>query len=375
MNESLKPVICSLALLAAQSVLAQPAPLFFRLLSQTNSIITAFDAHGMLVWTNSASEGITCTVQRASTLTGPDTWVDYLQHAATNACVALRLFDLAPPAGMTLIPAGCFQMGDALMDNPENGEEPVHAVHVSAFYMDKTEVTWAMWCMVREWAVTNGYDLADVGKGKADNHPVCEVDWYDCIKWCNARSQMQGRVPCYTREEDTYKIGEPDDILCNAAADGYRLPTEAEWEKAARGGRSGLRFAWGEAISHAAANYVASPTAYAYDTNSYDGNHTSFSKAGEPYTSPVGYFTQNGYGLYDMAGNVCEWCWDWFDDTYYAGSPASDPSGPDAVIYHSLRGGSWSYDSDSCRSASRGYDDPTFRDGNFGFRTVLHPGP
>ncbi|MEI7902002.1 MAG: SUMF1/EgtB/PvdO family nonheme iron enzyme, partial [bacterium] len=293
-----------LVLLAAVGF-GQQTSVFLRVVSPTGSVITALSPDGTMTWTNAATAGVTCTVQRAETLAGPSNWVDYVQHEVTNAAMVLRLFDPTPPAGMALIPAGSFQMGDNLGDG-WYPEVPVHTVYVSAFYMDKTEVTWAKWQEVRDWAATNGYDIGSVGTGKADSHPVHIVNWYDCVKWCNARSQKEGRTPCYTRGGVTYNTEEHDDIVCNWVATGYRLPTEAEWEKAARGGLSGKRFPWGDTIQHSRANYNSSAS-YAYDTSPKRGYQPDYDNSPSPYTSPCGSFAANGYGLYDMSGNLWEW--------------------------------------------------------------------
>ena len=271
------------------------------------------------------------------------------------------------PEGMALIPAGSFQMGDNL-GGGWSGEVPVHTVYVSAFYMDKTEVTWAKWQEVRTWAAAHGYDIGSVGAGKADNHPVHSVSWHDCVKWLNARSQKEGLTPCYTVGGATYKTGNsvPD---CNWSAGGYRLPTEAEWEKAARGGLSGRRFPWGDTIQHARANYY-SDSSYSYDTSPTRGCHPSYAAGGSPYTSPAGAFEANGYGLYDMSGNVWEWCWDWYGSAYYSSSPSSDPRGPSSGSDRVIRGGSWDVNASGCRSSYRGDLTPTSRYYVLGFRPV-----
>jgi formylglycine-generating enzyme required for sulfatase activity len=159
-------------------------------------------------------------------------------------------------------------------------------------------------------------------------------------------------------------------------ANGYRLPTEAEWEKAARGGASGHRFPWSDVdtITWSRANYDAWPSEYSYDVNPTGGRHPSFDTGGYPFTSPVGYFAANGYGLYDMAGNVWEWCWDWYDA--YSSGLQSDPRGPVSGSSRVARGGSWYNYANGCRAAARDSHDPSFRNSStsIGFRSVLPAG-
>ena len=287
------------------------------------------------------------------------------------------------PAGMALIPAGNFAMGNST-DAAEgsSNELPVHTVYVSAFYVDRYLVTKQLWDDVRAWGLSNGYTDLPVGNGKAANHPVQAITWYAMVKWCNARSERDGLTPVYyTNDAQTviYKTGSVD--VTNAQvkwnANGYRLPTEAEWEKAARGGLSGQRFPWGATITHSQANYNSSSN-YSYDVSPTRGYHPTFAVNGYPYTGPVGYFAPNGYGLYDMAGNVQEWCWDWFGSTYYSSSPSSDPQGPPDPQdppqgpYRVIRGGNW-YSAGGARGArvaSRTSFWPNLSDFSFGCRSV-----
>jgi formylglycine-generating enzyme required for sulfatase activity len=273
------------------------------------------------------------------------------------------------PKSMALIPAGTFDMGDPLREGNAN-ESPLHAVELSAFYIDRCLVTKAMWDGVYAWAIQNAYEFENPGSGKAPNHPVETVNWYDIAKWLNARSEREGLRPAYftdAKHTAVYRAGQVD--MTNAdvdwTADGYRLPTEAEWEKAARGGAKGHRFPWADtdAISPDRANYYSG----AY--------HPRFHDAVYPFTSPVGTFPPNGYGLYDMAGNVWEWCWDWYDAGWYGqpGARVRDTHGPNSAPKNSfrvMRGGAWHRADKFCRCAHRGMDAPDLGWIVFGFRCV-----
>ena len=290
---------------------------------------------------------------------------------------------IGTPAGMVAIPAGNFQMGDTFDEGSSNGTElPVHTVYVSAFYMDRYEVTKQLWDDVRAWGLTHGYTDLAVGAGKATNHPVQTISWYDMVKWCNARSQMEGLTPAYyTNDAQTapYRTGSVNvtNTQVKWIGNGYRLPTEAEWEKAARGGTAGHRFPWSnvETISHTQANYYSywssGSHVYNYDVSPNVGNHPTYAVGGMPYTSPAGSFSPNTYGLYDMAGNVWEWCWDCYSSTYYSTSPSTDPQGPQPASIRVLRGGSWylsgAFD---CRSAYRSYATLDGANYSLGFRSV-----
>ena len=277
--------------------------------------------------------------------------------------------------GMVLIPAGNFVMGATTNVGHESygGEVPQHTVSVSAFYMDKYEVTSNLWREVYTWATNKGYAFANVGQGKGGTHPVHTVNWHDCIAWCNARSVRDGFTPCYTNADGTVYTNAASGSFgggCNWSAGGYRLPTEAEWEKAARGGVANRRFPWDDAntIQHARANYYAQPSTYAYDTSPTTGYHPAYNTGFTPYTSPAGSFAPNGYGLYDMAGNVWEWCWDWYSSGYYSSSPATDPRGPTSGTYRVLRGGSWGSNGGNARVAYRIDDVPVYEGNSVGFR-------
>jgi formylglycine-generating enzyme required for sulfatase activity len=270
---------------------------------------------------------------------------------------------------LVYIPAGAFIMGRTSGDT-DTDAPPVN-VTLSQFYMGKYEVTKAEWAEVRTWALNNGYSDLGTGAGKANDYPVHTITWGDMVKWCNARSEQEKLTPCYTVSGTVVKTGSPSPDV-NWAANGYRLPTEAEWEKAARGGISGKRFPWGtDTISHSQANYYAST--YSYDASASVNNyHPTYATGLEPYTAPVGSFPANGYGLHDMAGNVTEWCWDWYSDYAYVNN-ASDPRGPAWGESRVCRGGGWYYYKGGalgCRAASRRGVGTSSSSIDFGFRVA-----
>jgi len=330
------------------------------------------------VWAAEKSGYATGTPLYAFTEGDPAWNAEKSQYVKVSDLYALlrqyALNPIKPPTNMALIPAGTFVMGDAMGDGSSD-ELPLHTVFVSAFYMDQYEVTKALWDEVTTWATTNGYnyELNLFGFGKATNHPVHSMNWYHAIAWCNARSEREGLTPCYTNVDGTvFKDTVDIPMGCNWSANGYRLPTEAEWEKAARGEVANQRFPWGDTITHSNANYFSS-SSYAYDISSTRGDHPTFNDGVQPYTSPVGYFAPNGYGLYDMSGNVWEWCWDWYSSSFYSNSPPTDPQGPPSGDLNTKvrRGGGW-YDPYGIgpRVAGRYADLPSYGETYVGFRCV-----
>src|SRR5664279_2416553 len=258
---------------------------FFRIVGPTATAIAAFRPDGTLVWSN-ALAGTNYTVQTVTSLPGGTNWVDYVQIPAANNVNTNQLVAFNPPAGMALIPAGSFTMGDNL--DGEADAVPTN-VYVSAFYMDVNLVSYSQWQLVYNWATNHGYGFVNVGAGKAANHPVQTVDWYDVVKWSNARSQQAGLTPVYYTDAgltQLYTNGETTNVFANWTNKGYRLPTEEEWEKAARGGLSGQRFSWGNFIGESQANYYGS-TSFSYDFGPNGYNSIGSVGGTSPATSPV----------------------------------------------------------------------------------------
>ena len=176
------------------------------------------------------------------------------------------------PPEFAAIPAGSYQRGDATAEIFDSIFRGVQTVTLGGYSMATTVTTRSQWDAVRTWAAAHGYaDLAE-GDGRAGDHPVHTVSWYDVVKWCNAASEHDGLKPCYTVNGTVYRTGASDAVACDWQADGYRLPTEAEWEVAARGGLQRKRFPWGDTISHDQANYIADPK-LAYDTSGKTASH------------------------------------------------------------------------------------------------------
>jgi formylglycine-generating enzyme required for sulfatase activity len=275
------------------------------------------------------------------------------------------------PDGMVKIQGGTFMMGSPASEANREDDEVQHRVTVSSFYMGKYEVSVGEF---RRFVNATGYKTTAETSGggrvwtgsawetkadanwknpyfsQQDNHPVVLVSWNDVVRYCNWRSEQEGLTPAYTINGDN--------VSRNPGGRGYRLPTEAEWEYACRAG-STTPFSTGSNITTNQANY--------------DGNYPYNKNAKGVYrekTTAVGSFAPNSWGLYDMHGNVWEWCWDCYGD--YSSGAQTDPLGASSGSDRVLRGGSWSYDGQSLRSALRFYNTPSFRIDYIGFR-VLRP--
>jgi formylglycine-generating enzyme required for sulfatase activity len=244
---------------------------------------------------------------------------------------------------MVSLPGGQFLMGS---DKGNADEKPAHQVKISPFLIDKFEVTHEMFAKVQ---LPNPSHWQDSPK-----KPVERVRWRDAKQYCNERSLLEGLKPCYdekTREWD-----------CDYSANGYRLPTEAEWEYAARAGHSG---------------------SYDFDQPDKLRQFSWFADNAAEKTHAVGEKKPNAWGIFDLYGNVSEWCEDVYSPNYYQESPATDPHGPPSPgkdVKRVMRGGSWKASADMCRATFRqgqrtGDSDACFYTDYCGFRCVRRASP
>jgi len=298
-------------------------PWFFSLL--VGSLL--FCTSGCLV-KNEPAGGATATGGSESGATGS-------AGESTVASTGASLPEVTTSLGSTLvtIPAGRFTMGNA---RGAADEQPPHEVELGSFLVDKYEVTQDLLAKL---------EFPNPSHFKGDRRPAEQIRWTDAALICNARSRAEGLEPCY--DEATF--------ACNFDASGYRLPTEAEWEYAARAGSS-------------EDEPLEAPLPRLDQQACYAGN------SGQQ-TDVVGKRRPNAWGLHDLRGNVAEWCHDAYQADYYASSPARDPRGPEAGDQRVMRGGAWNAEPSACRLTARQADDSGISDACFardthGFRCV-----
>jgi formylglycine-generating enzyme required for sulfatase activity len=276
-----------------------------------------------------------------------------------------------PEAELVTLKGGSYSMGDPL---GELKDARPHQVTLAPFMMAKHEITLELWDSVMNWGRDHGYPDLPAGNGKGRNHPVYGISWGDAVKWCNALSEKEGLTPCYytaTNKQNIARKGRVDigNQHVNWEVNGYRLPTEAEWEFAARGGLAGKRFPLSNEITHEHANYHGSPL-IEYDKSQREGTVPALMSS-KPYTAVIGSFQPNGFGLHDMAGNVSEWCWDFYDPSYGTPEPQlKNPHGPDKGQNCVVRGGSWRHTAAEARCASRFSLPGNLPAAHVGFRVV-----
>ncbi|MCL2444278.1 MAG: formylglycine-generating enzyme family protein [Treponema sp.] len=238
--------------------------------------------------------------------------------------------NLNPAPGFVRINGGTFTMGSPANEARRESDEIQRQVTISSFQMSRYPVT------QREYQEVMGTNPSHF---RGDNLPVEMVSWFDAIEYCNRRSQREGLTPAYTISGS----GDNRTVTWNRNANGYRLPTEAEWEYACRAGTT-TPWNTGTSITTDQANY-----------NNVIGR-----------TTPVDRYPANRWGLYDMHGNVWEWCWDLYGP--YASGAQTNPTGAVSGDYRVLRGGSWILSVEYARSAFRNVDGPYYRDDFLGFR-------
>jgi len=284
-----------------------------------------------------------------------------------------------------LVAGGTFQMGNIFSGGDED-EFPVHEVTLDSYYVCKYEVTVGEF---REFVKATGYKTtAEIDGGakifdgvqmvhdsstcwrnvnfkQNDNHPVIFVSWYDAVAYCNWLSTKEGLEPGYS--------GEGDNIICNFEANGYRLPTEAEYKYAARCRGKDYKYAWGNGepyINDVKATNIRDEAALRGWGEEAVKNYWQGYDDEYLCTSPVGTFAPNEQGIYDMSGNVYEWCWDWYSEDYYKNSPVKNPLGVEIGELRSYRDVGYGCLPDRDRSANRGMGKPGDRFDNVGFRLV-----
>ena len=227
------------------------------------------------------------------------------------------------PSGMVVISGGRFTMGEK-----SEVDAPLHEVVVSSFYIDKYLVTQEQYQKVMG---------TNPSRWKGAKNPVEQVRWSDAVRFCNKRSELDGLQACYDLKA----------WRCNFTANGYRLPTEAEWEYACRAGTA-TKYFFG-------------------DTPAKLGDYAWYDKNAGGHPHPVGQKQANPWGLYDICGNVWEWCHDFYQVDYYGRAPRENPRGPESGDTKVVRGGAWRFRAESSRAGYRYNENPGYADVCFGY--------
>jgi len=282
------------------------------------------------------------------------------QFVIRIAIIALAVFALAqtvtaqniPPIEMILVPGGTFQMGKDLVGTDD--EKPVHTVTLSDFSIGKYLVTQEQYKAVMgiDPSVFNSKPASGEVQSK---RPVENVTWYDAVEFCNKLSAVEGLQPVYTITNRKPASGYPitnANVTADFSKNGYRLPTDAQWEYAAKGGNQNAA-GW-KAYKYSGSNNIED-VAWYYANSDY-------------MTHEVGKKAPNGLGLYDMSGNLWEWCWDWYDD--YTSAAQTDPKGPSSGSHRVIRGSSWHHAVEHACSAFRNLDYQGNRFNFIGIRLV-----
>ena len=274
------------------------------------------------------------------------------QTASTSTDSTLP--EAAPPEEFVLVNGGTFQMGSPESEPWRSEDETAHTVTLSDFYISRYELTQA------EYQAVMGENPSSFS---GDDFPVDSVSWLDAVAYCNARSESEGLTPAYAVDGQS--------ATWDRSANGYRLPTEAEWEYACRAGTD-TPFNTETSISAEEANYWGDYPYMIEDNYFSQGNLETKPGIYRQTTVAVGSFEPNALGLYDMHGNAGEWVWDWYGD--YETGEQLDPTGPDSGTRRVYRGGGWNDFAKNLRSAYRATLPPDSASFNLGFRLVCNAG-
>jgi sulfatase modifying factor 1 len=312
-----------------------------------------------------------------------------MRNALTGCCVpviaglwTLGCSSSEPTESMVLVKGGTFLMGDAY-EAGDPDERPAHEVTVDDFHVFRYPVTRGEF---REFVETTGYlttaeteggirvyvaaenklevrddaSWRDPGYRQEEDHPVVGVSWFDAVRYCNWRSERDGLRPCYRIEADG--------VRCDFTADGYRLPTEAEFEYALRCCGKNRKYPWGDGDPMVEGTPIANiKDETAHQKKGWKKFWEGY-EDGYVFTSPVSALASNELGLHDMGGNVYQWCWDWFDEGYYSAGITMNPRGPESGEKRSARSSGFGCPIYRSRASNRGAAVPSNSFENTGFR-------